>query len=420
MIRLIILFFLLLSSVYCFSESKTDSVFNERTFRYDFEFTCNPDSYFVVHKQSKILQYSYSGTMINKKDLGNFRYRVQDIISTDMLFVKGFCSLFGEWLSTAASANENASFYHALFFPEPKSDFILHIDKRDSLNNWINIYSDSVSLNDLSIITEKPDVYDVDTIKFSGKSSEIINLLILAEGYTKNEMGKFSKDARRMTDSLFSSKPFDELSDHFNVYAIKIPSVETGSDIPQRKIFKNTAFNSSYNTFGTERYLTTLDLKSVYDCLDAIDWNHIILLVNTDLYGGGGIYNNYSITSVDDPRSAFVFIHEFGHSFAGLADEYYTSEVAYRDLYPEGLEPWELNITSLIDFKSKWADMIYNSTPVPTPRDPVFSNKVGVFEGGGYVSKGIFSPFQSCWMKESKAKGFCPVCVEIIRKTILE
>ena len=420
MLRHSITLIILLISICSYSQSTNSQTGIRKTIRYDIEFTGNRFNYFVIHKQSKLLNFEMNVRALPEEDLGNFRYRISDKQSGMLIFQKGFSTLFGEWITTPESALKNSSFYYSLFFPVPESDFVVNIDKRSNKNNWEIIYTDSVNIDNNKFICEKPDLYDVDTVLFSGNCKEKIQILVLSEGYRKEEMKKFSVDLRRMNDSLFSCRPFKEMKGHFNVLGLKVPSLESGSDIPQKGIYKNTAFNSGYNTFNTERYLTTFDSKSVYDAIDGINWDFIIILVNTDLYGGGGFYNHYSICSAGDPRSAFVFIHEFGHSFAGLADEYYNSEVAYDEFYNSEAEPWELNITTLNNFKSKWESMISNSTPVPTPRDPLYKNKIGVFEGGGYVSKGVFSPYQTCWMKESAAREFCPVCKEIIKQTILK
>ncbi len=420
MLRNPITLIILLISICGFSQSVNSQIGNSKTIRYDIEFAGNRYNNFIFHKQTKLLNVEMNGRALPDEDLGNFRYRIVDMKTGETIFQKGFSTLFGEWITTPESVIKNSSFYYSLFFPEPKSDFIVGVDKRNDKNKWENIYSDSIDIETHNFICEKPYLYDVDTVLFSGSNKDKIQIVILSEGYMKEEMKKFSNDTRRMTDSLFSCSPFKEMKNHFNILGLKVPSFESGSDIPQKGIFKNTVFNSGYNTFDTERYLTTFDSKSIYDAVDGISWDFIIILVNTDLYGGGGFYNHYSISSAGDPRSAFVFIHEFGHSFAGLADEYYNSEVAYDEFYNSEAEPWELNITTLKNFKSKWGGMIYNSTPVPTPREPLFKNTVGVFEGGGYVSKGVYSPYQTCWMKESKARGFCPVCAEIIKQTILK
>ena len=233
-------------------------------------------------------------------------------------------------------------------------------------------------------------------------------------------MEKFSQDAKRLTDSLFSVNPFKQYRNFFNVVALQVPSAESGTDIPGEGIFRNTAFNSTFYTLGSERYLTTSDMKSVFNVLDGIEWDHFFILVNSDKYGGGGLYNHLNCCSADHPQSSFVFIHEFAHGFAGLADEYYVQSVAYDSgFYLLDIEPWEENITTLIDFDRKWKDQIELKLPVPTPRIDKYRDKVGVFEGGGYQSIGVYSPVITCWMKEQKAGNFVRVCEKQLKKIIL-
>jgi hypothetical protein len=198
---------------------------------------------------------------------------------------------------------------------------------------------------------------------------------------------------------------------------VTVPSVESGADQPDEKIFRNTPFGATWFTFGSTRYLTTSDMKPIYDAAEGVAWDHLMVLVNSERYGGGGFYNFLTIGSSNNERSLFVFIHEFGHAFAGLADEYYAS--GDQPIYDAKVEPWEPNITTLANFDSKWKKMIDKTLPIPTPREMLYEGKVGLFEGGGYQEKGVYSPVINCWMKVHTAGGFCPVCREAIRQTIL-
>ncbi len=232
-------------------------------------------------------------------------------------------------------------------------------------------------------------------------------------------MNKFIKDIRVLTDSLFKTEPFSKMKHYFNIYALKTPSVESGTDVPGERIFRNTVFNSTFYTFDISRYLTTSDMKTVHDKAAAVPYDQIILLVNSDRYGGGGFYNYLDVCTSGNKLSPRVFIHEFGHEFAGLGDEYYTSEVAYENYYNLKIEPWEPNLTTLIDFDSKWKSMVDSTTPIPTPRYSGYSSKVGAFEGGGYEAKGIYSPMEDCIMKSNSTTHFCPVCIKAIKDVIL-
>jgi hypothetical protein len=199
---------------------------------------------------------------------------------------------------------------------------------------------------------------------------------------------------------------------------VEAVSAESGTDVPGDRNYVSTALNSSFYTFDLDRYLTTQDIKSVNDYAALVPHDNIIVLINSAKYGGGGVYNYYSGTTTGHPLSPMVFIHEFGHGFAGLADEYYSSSVAYEEFYPLDVEPWEPNITTMVNFNSKWKKMLASETPVPTPAVEKYNDVTGVFEGGGYSSKGIFRPEMDCRMKSNSPKGFCSVCREAVKEMI--
>ncbi len=253
----------------------------------------------------------------------------------------------------------------------------------------------------------------------NGSLEKKIDIVFLADGYTIEEMGKYRKDVDRFSNVLFSTSPYKENTDKFNIRLVESVSEESGTDIPMDNVWKNTALKTTYNTFGSERYLTTLSNFIVRDYAGVVPYDYIYIIVNSSKYGGGGVYNHINVVSSDDKFSPFVFIHEFGHGFAGLADEYYTSSVSYQDYYNLNVEPVQPNITSLINFEKKWKDLIDNDIPIPTPVNSENIDKIGVYEGGGYVSKGIYRPYIDCMMKSKTAKEFCPVCKKAIKYAIL-
>ena len=252
----------------------------------------------------------------------------------------------------------------------------------------------------------------------NGDPANHADLVFIAEGYTKDEMDKFVKDVERISSFLFTQAPFDKYESAFNVWAIMSESKESGTDIPGWREYKNTVMNSNFYTFDSERYLTTKDIRSVRDVAANAPYDHICILVNHSKYGGGGIYNYYSLSTVDHELSNIVFVHEFGHGFGGLGDEYYNSSVSYDGFYSTDVEPWEPNLTTRVNFESKWGDMIKEGTPVPTPREEKYKSTVGMYEGGGYAAKGIFSPYMDCRMRTNGFPNFCPVCQEAIIKMI--
>jgi hypothetical protein len=302
--------------------------------------------------------------------------------------------------------------------PFPKKTVQLVVEMRTWEGGFKQLLCLSVDPKDYFITDEKGPDYPVVPMMENGPHEKKVDLVFLAEGYRANEMEKFQKDIKRLTDYMFSMEPYNKHKQDFNLYAVLVPSAESGTDIPGKGIYKSTAFNSHFYTFDEARYLTSKDMKSIHDAAAGAVYDQVFVLVNSETYGGGGFYNYLTLTTVDNERSPQVFVHEFGHAFAGLADEYYTSEVAYEDFYNLQVEPWEPNITTLVDFDSKWKSMIADTVPQPTPRIEKWDGVVGLFEGGGYLAKGIYSPVMDCRMKTNEAPGFCPVCCRAIEKTI--
>ena len=419
--RFLIISVLVFMSLASFSQGLFENYFEKSAIRYDFELVGNQFEVDVVPVQVKHLTV-WGGNidyLIEDLNLGSYSFQLFDIDSQELIFQKGFCPLFWEWQTTAEAKFKKKTFYQALFFPKPKRNVKVVINTRDADNNWISLFSDTLIIDNYFIKNEIAKTYEIDTILYSGDVNDKIDIIILAEGYVQNEMPKFADDSKRLTDSLFAAEPFKNLKDRLYVFELKIPSLESGTDIQGQRIYKNTAFNSHFYTFDSPRYLTSSDMKSIFDALDNMGWDQIYLLVNSSKYGGGGFYNFLNICSSDNIRSPFVFCHEFGHGFGGLGDEYYTSDTSYEDFVNKQSEPWEPNLTTMVNFDNKWKSMIHRKTPIPTPRDSLFQNRIGVFEGGGYEAKGVYSPVMSCWMKEMVAGEFCPVCQSAIEKVIL-
>ena len=243
-----------------------------------------------------------------------------------------------------------------------------------------------------------------------------LDVVIIPEGYTIMEMDKFRKDCKRFVGYFFNVEPFKSHENKVNFWAVIAPSQDSGTDIPGKNIWKNTLVNTHFYTFDIERYLTTQDMASVKDIAAYAPYDQIYILVNTTKYGGGGVYNYYNLCMSDHPASAQVFTHEFGHAFAALADEYPYGYDNADELYNMKVEPWQVNITNLVDFSSKWENMLDEFTPIPTPDTKKYENKVGVFEGAGYVKKKMYRPTHDCKMRSNQTNDFCPVCY----KTVLE
>lgn len=411
---------LFLLPIWAISQIEYDRYFTNITMRFDFILAGNSTEVQIFPQQIK-KEGPWAGPRVhltNTLNYGTYRFRLLDAESKQLLFCKGFCPLFQEWQSTDEARQQNRSFYQALLFPVPKHKIFLEVDTRQWDGTFNTIFHTIIDPDNFFIVNEQPLALETFDIINNGAPQNKVDLVILAEGYTRAEKNKFKKDAVRMTQVLFNAAPFNEEKQHFNVRAVFSPSEESGTDVPGERIYKNTVFNSSFYTFNTPRYLTVTDMKPVYDAAASVPYDHIYILVNTDRYGGGGFYNFVSVCTADNELTPQVFVHEFGHAFAGLGDEYYTSGVAYSEFYNTNTEPWEPNLTTLVSFEKKWAAMVNDTTPIPTPRASQYSNIVGVFEGGGYSAKGIYSPQMDCRMKSNQAKGFCSVCEEAVRRAI--
>lgn len=410
----------LLIPLLTFSQVNYSDFFTDKTLRYDFILGGNSET-INVYPQQMLEGSSWAGSktfLTDELNYGTYRFRVFDSASNTLLFSKGFATLFQEWQTTAEAKSMNRAFYQAIFLPYPKKNVKLTIEHRNWQGEFEPVFETEIDPKDYFIRKEPSPDADLTYIAHNGVSANKVDLVFMAEGYAKGEREKFLNDARRMTDYLFSVSPFDKNRENFNVTALWTPSLESGTDIPGKNIYRNTRFNSTFYTFDLDRYLTTSDMRSIYDVLSGVAWDQLFVLVNSQQYGGGGFYNFLGIGTTDHYLSKKVMVHEFGHSFAGLGDEYYDSQVAYENFYNLEVEPWEPNITTMVDFESKWKDMVRAGISIPTPREEKYKNTVGVFEGGGYMSKGIFSPVMDCRMKSNTPEEFCPVCQRAIQRVI--
>ena len=323
-----------------------------------------------------------------------------------VIFSKGFNTLFQEWRTTAEAKETKKAFNSSYVIPYPQDPVTIRISERNKeTGKFEELATFKVDPDDKLICTSPDNNFKVDTLLYNGDCSKKVDLLFVAEGYTEGEMDKFRKDAAKFMGYLFEMEPYKSRKNDFNIWAVESQSQDSGTDFPHLNIWKNTAANSNFYTFRTDRYLTAPNQTDVCKLASNAPYDAIYVIVNTSTYGGGGIYNFYGLSMSDHQYEAEVFVHEFGHSFAGLADEYYDSETSYEDFYNLKLEPWEANITTKVNFAEKWEDM-------------VGKEEVGLYEGGGYMAKGIFRPRENCRMKSNSAKDFCPVCIRAINRMI--
>jgi hypothetical protein len=418
--RTIISFILLIVSLTLSAQESFDKYFTDKVLRFDFMLAGNSGktSVYPVGMKEEPFWAGSKTNLINSFNSGNFKYEVFDVTGNTLIYSRAFCTLFQEWQTTAEAKSVDRSFYEVATMPYPKDKVKFILSKRERNGLFSKLYETIIDPASYFIRKENPINVAVTKIYGSGDPHTSVDLAFIAEGYKADEMGKFRADVKKMADYLFEEAPFSEYKDRFNIWAVEAISQDSGTDVPGEKIYVNTALNSSFYTFDLDRYLTTQDIKTVNDYAATVPHDYIIVLINSSRYGGGGVYNYYTGTTTGNQLSPKVFIHEFGHGFAGLADEYYTSNVAYDEFYPLNVEPWEPNITTMVNFESKWKKLISKDTPIPTPSEEKFKNVTGLFEGGGYSAKGIYRSAMDCRMKSNNTKGYCSVCRNAIKQMI--
>jgi len=412
---------LILLSGFSFGQIVFDDYFEDKTLRIDYLMGGDAERQTVYLKEVKEEPF-WGGSKTNLIDsfgFGTFKFKLKDVESGEVLYSKGFNSLFQEWQATAEAKVLQRAFYQVNVMPYPKKAVFFVLESRKWNGEMEQIFKYKIDPANYFIGKEKPKAIVSNRLMGEGDPATSVDVAFIAEGYTAQEMDKFRNDVKRIAGYIFDVPPFNKYQKNFNIYALESVSDDSGTDIPGEHIYKSTAVNTSFYTFDVARYLTTFDIKSLHDIAANVPYDQIFVLINTDRYGGGGFYNYYTSCSSDNELTYEVSSHEFGHGFVGLGDEYYSSSVAYEDFYNLEVEPWEPNLTTLVNFGKKWKGMLDEATPIPTPRTKEFVDKIGVFEGGGYVSKGVYSPYQDCKMKSNKMKHFCPVCENATEKMIL-
>jgi len=351
---------------------------------------------------------------------GNGQLTMVDQASGDTLYRHSFSTLFQEWQQTEEARHVTKSFENTFVVPLPKRPVDVVVQLTDNHRRVQSMLRHSVDpqdilIRDRSSETSTPWRY----IRRGGDSKDCIDVAFVAEGFGDDQMEDFLAMCDSSVAALSEHEPFRSMIDRFNFIAVMPVSRQNGVSIPHQGLWVDTPLASSFDTFYSDRYLTTLHIKRLYDLMTNIPFEHFIILANTTEYGGGGIYNSYNMASAKCPRSKLeVIVHEFGHSFGGLGDEYdYGNDP--EPMYPADTEPWEPNLTTLVDFDSKWKDMLSSGTAIPTvPDGKQLTTKVGVYEGGGYQQRGVYRPTQLCRMKVNEVHEFCPVCQRALRRII--
>ncbi len=411
----------------------------------------------------------WPGSRVNLVDtlnLGEFIVRVYDRTTGILIYSRGFSSIFNEWQTTdEAIAGVRRTFSESVRFPYPKRAIQVTIARRDRWIIFHELFSAIIDPNRPDEVRKEHPLhpYNVVALMNNGDPSTKVDIVILGDGYAKADMGKFRSDAKHFNDVMFGTEPFKSRKNDFNVWTVEVESGESGIDVPDRDLWKNNELGTHYNTFGSARYVLTTENKTVRDVAASASYDCICILVNDTRYGGGGIYNLYATTYTKEIvvgqewQMDYVYVHEFGHSFAGLGDEYYSAGAGYNDFYPPGIEPWEPNITALGDKQNvKWKEFLTPNIAIPTrweksqydsiqalqskldrlapdyykKREPYikamvemrkaskFAGQVGVFEGAGYASTGLYRPALDCRMFSLSLVDFDPVCTAAIVRMI--
>lgn len=395
--------------------------FADKTLRVDYIFNGNASGQAICLDGLSALP-TWAGRKHHLAELplqGNGQIVIRNAASGKTIYTTSFSSLFQEWLETDEARNVTKGFENTFLLPYPLQPVEIEITLLDPRRNVRASMKHIVHPND--VLIEQKGNSHITPHKYllhNDSPEKCIDVAILAEGYTLQEMQTFYEDADIACKSIFDHEPFKSMKKRFNVVAVVSPSTDSGVSVPRLNEWKHTAFGSHFSTFYSDRYLTTSRVKAIHDALAGIPYEHIIILANTEEYGGGGIYNSYTLTTAHHPMFRPVVVHEFGHSFGGLADEYFYDNDVMTDTYPLDIEPWEQNISTQVDFAAKWKDMLSENTPVPTPAEVSENYPTGVYEGGGYSAKGIFRPAENCRMRTNEYPAFCPVCQRALRRII--
>jgi hypothetical protein len=415
-----ILMFCIVSIWFLPIRAQFDTYFENKTLRIDY--VHSGDDSTELYAIDELIEESLWGgsktNLIDTFNYGNYKFIAYDKASGKVIFTRYYCAMFDEWRSTPEAKTTTKAFSETICMPYPKSTIKTEFYSRDRKNIWVKKFEYVIDPSSYFISTEKRNRSSSFKVVYNGLSSKKVDIVIIPDGYTQEEMAKFKKDCDRFAGYILGASPYKENKDKLNIWGIEVPSFDSGTDIPGDNIWKNTAVGTTFYTFDSERYLMTYDNKTLRDVASNAPYDQIFILVNTSKYGGGGIYNLYFTCAADNEYSDYVCTHELGHEFAGLGDEYYDSEVPTENLYPKDVEPWEPNLTTLTNFDKKWKSMLGKDVPTPTPATDKYKDVVGVFEGGGYEAKGVYRPMQDCSMKSISYDNFCPVCKKSIQAMI--
>ena len=442
-----------------------DNFFLDKTMRLDVFHTGNArDDHFAIDQVVSDGIWPGSKTqLIDPLEMGTCFFEILDRDTKVILYSRGYSSIFGEWQTTPEAEKTDGAFHESLRFPWPKKPVVVIVKKRNPENKFQEVWTTTIDPTSRQVNpADLTPSHKIDVILDNGPASKKLDLVILGDGYSVNEMEKFRNDVKRLTDVLLSAEPFKTRKSDLNIRAIETPGPGSGVNKPNPGVFKRSALSVSYGIFDSERYALTFDNKTIRNIASEVPYDFMIILINEKTYGGGGVYNLFNTVAVDNKFADYLMVHEFGHNLGGLADEYYTSSVSY-EAQKITVEPWEPNVTALLDKDHlKWKSLVEPGTPIPTPwnkeafdeygykiqkeRDSLrhanvpepivedlfarqykkesqffsaekYADKVGTFEGADYTQKGLYRPQLDCIMYTRHMK-YCKVCRKSLETVI--
>jgi hypothetical protein len=400
---------------------------------------------------------------VDNTNLGTFRFEVRDPAGK-LLYSRGFDSVYAEWATTAEAGTSHRTFSDSLRFPAPAGPAKVTLQARNAEQAFETVWQVDVDPAAASVDRAVPARQQLLEIEKNGPPPDKVDVLLVGDGYTAAECAeKFRADAGRLVAALFRHEPFKSRRRDFNVWGLCPPAAESGIARPSTGIYRRSPVGATYDAFGSERYVLTFDDRALRDVAAWAPYEFLTILANGKTYGGGGIFGAFSTVAADSDWADYVFVHEFGHHFAALADEYYTSPVAYEPA-TRIVEPWQPNVTAMLEpGRLKWSELAGKGTPLPTPwpkdefeaREREFqaqrkhirvegrpesemsalfreeqayttrvlaaaryAGNVGAFQGANYDARAYYRPQIDCVMFTRDEVPFCRVCQGALERVI--
>ena len=399
------------------------------TMRVDYFHSGNHDTEMFSLDQVVIEPLPWTGNMAQPHDVtsrGKYLFEIVDPDTGEIAWSRSFSSIYGEWETIGESRVINRSFHESVRFPAQESVFHLVMKKRGPGNAFEEVWRIELDPADVLVHHESA-MFDehVVAIHKSGDPATKVDLLLMGDGYTAEEQDGFIAKAVELTEILFSTSPFKERKDDFNVWAIAPPAAESGVSRPSTNTFRDSPIGATYDAFRSERYVLTFDNKSMRRIASSAPYDFIEILTNSEVYGGGGIYGLYSTAAANSEWAPYLFVHEFGHHFAGHVapntplptswpkDAFEKHSLAYQEIRQQmrADDVPEAEMNTLFRDNQDFVENLFEESGQ--------KGVVGAFEGGNYQAEGYYRSAQNCLMF-TRTEAFCAVCAEAIGKVIDE